>query len=163
LHVAQTAPFLFLLLSSVRRWQCLAIGFLFNLPLEKVIMKLTYRGVQYSPSSSVNLTIPGEGTGQYRESAWRQAKLTAPLSSQIAAVLRYRGVVYATQPGMEIPVAKTVSPTKVNAAAPAKQAHRKAILINIERRMEAAHSRSDYQLLKLLEDELRYFTPRFHP
>jgi hypothetical protein len=139
-------------------------------------MKLTYRGVSYETQPPQLEVVEGGTIGSYRGAPWKAHTLVSAPPSQPAATLTYRGVRYQLGQGQlgegtEAAVSGTAASTSVAAAERApwllphrqqlnsalEAAHRHAILDNLERRLQAARSRGDDRLIRMLEAEWRQF------
>lgn len=138
-------------------------------------MKLTYRGLSYDcDPPSIDMMEGGIG-GMYRGCSWQVRYPRHIPMPQPVQDLKYRGVAYRTGETAEsgVPVSVPVSvpaakptpvrtaPTYVRNRAFKKEVatiHFANLCRNLERRMQAAESRGDETLVKLLEKESKELT-----
>ncbi|BAC07865.1 DUF4278 domain-containing protein [Thermosynechococcus vestitus] len=123
-------------------------------------MQLIYRGAKYKTSEQHIPLVESGAKGLYRGAPWVGHK-PAETVPQPNHVLCWRGVTYQTN-GQ--PVATTAP--RVSAApsvVPQRkrdswvEAHRRAILETLERRLQVARSQGNQELISLLEEEWQQF------
>lgn len=129
-------------------------------------MKLSYRGVSYE-NESLNLEFrEGEIGGKYRGQEWKTHYPRHIPELKPKVYRQYRGVAYSSRPSIrtesDLETAKLCScPLIVSTPQLPKNLeaiHRENLLRNLERRLDAAMTRGDQNLITLLEQELQQLT-----
>lgn len=115
-------------------------------------MQLSYRGNQYNYEPSAIPMEEGEMTGKYRGQAWKMRYPRHINVVQPVANLKYRGVSYCTTRtgGVETTSRPTSS---ADLSAEWATIHRANLLKNLERRLIAAKTKGDRDLIDLLQQE----------
>lgn len=126
-------------------------------------MKLTYRGISYEQPTSTLRWSNGPVIGQYRGVPVHTQKVDR-IPPQPPRHLNYRGLAYRVdrlgqivneQPGSTTTAAQPAQ-RAIAERSPflnAAQAHHRAMMASLERRIEIARTKGDQQLLILLEAE----------
>ncbi len=115
-------------------------------------MQLSYRGNRYNHEPSAIPMEEGDVTGKYRGQAWRMHYPRHINTVQPVANLKYRGVSYRTT---NVGGVETTSRPTSSADLSAEWAsiHQTNLLKNLERRLMAAKTKGDRDLIDLLERE----------
>ncbi len=120
-------------------------------------MRLSYRGVSYEYTPPTLEVTEGEIQGSYRGTPWKCYTLAeAPIPRSPQASETQKGF-YSQQDFSQIERSSQARPicSTFNVLQQLKRIHKANIDRSLEHRMQVAKDRGDYQLLQVLESELR--------